>query len=59
MFGSGSLRWIVVAAATLGLAAAFGAASTISVLIGPFEAQYGWLAQRHPSPSPCLAWVRR
>ena len=43
MPGSGSYRWVVVAAATLGLGAAFGAASTISVLIGPFEAEYGWL----------------
>jgi MFS family permease len=36
-------RWIVVAAATLALAAGFGVLTTINVLIAPFEREFGWL----------------
>jgi MFS family permease len=35
-------RWIVLAAATLGMAAAYGGVSTISILIAPFEREFGW-----------------
>jgi MFS family permease len=35
-------RWIVLAAATLGMAAAYGGISTISILIAPFEREFGW-----------------
>jgi MFS family permease len=35
-------RWIVVAAATLGLLIAFGLTTTVSILIKPFEAEFGW-----------------
>jgi MFS family permease len=36
-------RWIVVAAASVGLAGAYGGISTISILMGPFESEFGWL----------------
>jgi hypothetical protein len=36
-------RWIVLAAASLGMGAAYGGISTISILIGPFETEFGWL----------------
>lgn len=36
-------RWIVVAAATLGMLAGFAMATTVSVLIKPFEGEFGWL----------------
>jgi MFS family permease len=36
-------RWIVVAAAGIGLGGAYGGITTISVLIGPLETEYGWL----------------
>jgi hypothetical protein len=32
----------VLAAATLGMAAAYGGMSTISILIAPFEREFGW-----------------
>ena len=35
-------RWVVIAAATLGLLVAFGLTQTISILIKPFEAEFGW-----------------
>ena len=35
-------RWIVIAAATLGLLVGFGLTTTISILIKPFEAEFGW-----------------
>lgn len=35
-------RWVVVAAASAGMAAAYGGISTISVLIEPFRAEFGW-----------------
>ena len=35
-------RWVVIAAATLGLLVAFGLTTTISILIKPFEAEFGW-----------------
>jgi MFS family permease len=35
-------RWIVLGAATLGMAAAYGGISTISILIAPFEREFGW-----------------
>ena len=34
--------WLVVIAATTGMAAAYGGISTIAVLVGPFEAEFGW-----------------
>jgi MFS family permease len=37
------IRWVVLAAATLGMGAAYGGISTISILIAPFEAEFGWL----------------
>jgi MFS family permease len=36
-------RWVVVAAASVGLAGAYGGISTISILIGPLEGEFGWL----------------
>ena len=36
-------RWIVVAAATLGMLASFGMTTTIAVFIKPFEDEFGWL----------------
>jgi MFS family permease len=36
-------RWIVVAAASVGLAGAYGGISTISILMGPLESEFGWL----------------
>jgi MFS family permease len=36
-------RWVVVAAASIGLAGAYGGISTISILIGPLEGEFGWL----------------
>jgi MFS family permease len=38
----GMARWVVVAAASAGMAAAYGGISTISVLIEPFRAEFGW-----------------
>jgi MFS family permease len=35
-------RWIVVAAATFGMLAAFGMATTIAVFMKPFEDEFGW-----------------
>jgi MFS family permease len=35
-------RGIVLGAATLGMAAAYGGISTISILIAPFEREFGW-----------------
>jgi MFS family permease len=35
-------RRIVLGAATLGMAAAYGGISTISILIAPFEREFGW-----------------
>lgn len=35
-------RWVVVAAATAGLAAAYGGISTISILIAPLEGEFNW-----------------
>ena len=35
-------RWVVIAAATLGLLVAFGMTTTVSILIKPFEAEFGW-----------------
>jgi MFS family permease len=40
---SSPYRWIVVAAASVGLAGAYGGISTISILIGPLEGEFGWL----------------
>ncbi|MBL4667181.1 MAG: MFS transporter [Sneathiella sp.] len=34
--------WVIVAVATICLTAAFGANLTISILIGPFETEFGW-----------------
>jgi MFS family permease len=36
-------RWIIVAAAGLALGGAYGAITTLSVLVGPFESEFGWL----------------
>lgn len=38
-----SYRWIVVAAASLGMAGGYGGITTIAVLIAPFEGEFGWL----------------
>jgi MFS family permease len=35
-------KWIVVAAATFGLMAAFGLATSVAVFLKPFEAEFGW-----------------
>ena len=41
--GSSELRkWTVVAAATLGMMAAFGVSTSIAVFMKPFEAEFGW-----------------
>lgn len=37
-----SRRWLVVAAATIGMAAAYGGISTVGVLVEPFQAEFGW-----------------
>ena len=34
--------WVIVAVATLCMAAGFGANVTVSVFIGPFEQEFGW-----------------
>ena len=36
-------RWVVAAAATFGMLASFGMATTVSVFIKPFEDEFGWL----------------
>jgi MFS family permease len=36
-------KWIVVAAATFGLAAGFGIATSVAVFLKPFESEFGWL----------------
>jgi MFS family permease len=36
-------RWVVAAAATFGMLAGFGMATTVSVFIKPFEDEFGWL----------------
>ena len=36
-------RWIVVAAATFGMMAGFGVATSVAVFLKPFEAEFGWL----------------
>lgn len=38
-----SYRWLVVAAATVGMAGGYGGITTIAVLIAPFEGEFGWL----------------
>ncbi len=38
-----SYRWIVVAAASVGMAGGYGGITTIAVLIAPFEHEFGWL----------------
>ena len=35
--------WVIVAVSTVGLALGFGAGSTVSVLMKPFEQEFGWL----------------
>jgi len=36
-------KWIVVAAATFGMMASFGLATSIAVFLKPFETEFGWL----------------
>jgi len=44
IFGRLELRkWIVVAAATFGMMAAFGLSTSIAVFMKPLEAEFGWL----------------
>ncbi len=38
-----SYRWVVVAAASVGMAGGYGGITTIAVLIAPFEGEFGWL----------------
>jgi MFS family permease len=38
-----SYRWLVVAAASVGMAGGYGGITTIAVLIAPFEGEFGWL----------------
>jgi MFS family permease len=37
-----SRRWLVVAAATIGMGAAYGGISTVGVLVEPFQTEFGW-----------------
>jgi MFS family permease len=36
-------KWIVVAAATFGMLAAFGVSTSVAVFMKPFETEFGWL----------------
>ena len=36
-------KWIVVAAATFGMMAAFGVSTSVAVFMKPFETEFGWL----------------
>lgn len=36
-------KWIIVAAATVGMMASFGLAATVAIFVRPFEAEFGWL----------------
>jgi MFS family permease len=35
-------RWVVVAAATLGMMSAFAVSTTVAIVMKPFEAEFGW-----------------
>ena len=35
-------KWVVVAAATLGMMAAFGVSATVALVMKPFEIEFGW-----------------